>query len=78
MQIFINIPREDSVISLLISYFDLNFDVLNAATRNRYADCNDEKIVNLGPVALFSNYELTTSSGDHLQDISFAHFVSLM
>ena len=27
-QIFINIPREDSVISLLNSYLDLNFEVL--------------------------------------------------
>ena len=26
-QIYINIPREDSVISLLNSYLDLNFDV---------------------------------------------------
>ena len=26
-QIYINIPREDSVISLLNSYIDLNFDV---------------------------------------------------
>ena len=34
-QIFINIPREDSVISLLNSYLELNFDVLQAATGNR-------------------------------------------
>ena len=27
-QIYNNIPREDSVISLLISYLELNFDVL--------------------------------------------------
>ena len=27
-QIYINIPREDSVISLLNSYLDLNFEVL--------------------------------------------------
>ena len=27
-QIYINIPREDSVISLLNSYLELNFDVL--------------------------------------------------
>ena len=27
-QIYINIPREDSLISLLKSYLDLNFDVL--------------------------------------------------
>ena len=33
-QIYINIPREDSLISLLKSFLDLNFDVLNAATNN--------------------------------------------
>ena len=49
-QIYINIPREDSVISLLNSYLDLNFDVVHAATNNRYADGNDIRLVNLGPV----------------------------
>ena len=77
-QIYINIPREDSVISLLISYLELNFDVLQAATGNRYADVNDIRLVNLGPIALFSNYKLTTSSGKHLEEISHAHIVSLM
>ena len=57
-QIYINLPREDSVISLLNSYIDLNFDVVHAATNNRYADGNDIRLVNLGPVALFSNYRV--------------------
>ena len=77
-QIYINIPREDSVISLLNSYLELNFDVLQAATDNRYVDANDIRLVNLGPIALFSNYKLTTSSGKHLEKISHAHIVSLM
>ena len=77
-QLYINIPREDSVISLLNSYLDLNFDVVHAATNNRYADGNDIRLVNLGLVALFSNYKLSTSSGKHLEDVSHAHFVSLM
>ena len=34
-QVYINIPREDSVISLLNSYLELHFDVLHAATNNR-------------------------------------------
>ena len=33
-QIYINIPREDSVISLLNSYIELNFDVLRADNSN--------------------------------------------
>ena len=77
-QIYIKIPGEDSVISLLNSYLDLNFDVVHAATNNRYADGNDIRLVNLGPVALFSNYKLTTSSRKHLEDVSHAHVVSLM
>ena len=77
-QVYINIPREDSVISLLNSYLDLNFDVLQAATYNRYVDTSDIRLVNLGPIALFSNYKLTTSSGKHLEEISHGHIVSLM
>ena len=77
-QVYINIPREDSVISLLNSYLELNFDVLHAATNNRYVDGNDIRLVNLGPIGLFSNYRLTASSGKHLENIDHAHIVSLM
>ena len=77
-QVYINIPREDSVISLLNSYLELIFDVLHAATINRYADGNDIRLVNLGPIALFSIYKLTTSSGKHLENIDHAHTISLM
>ena len=35
-------------------------------------------MVNLGAVALFSNFKLTTSSGKHLEDIRHAHIVCLM
>ena len=77
-QVYINIPREDSVISLSNSCLELNFNVLHAATNNRYADGNDIRLVNLGPIALFSNYKLGTSPGKHLENIDHAHIVSLM
>ena len=77
-QIYINIPREDSIISLLNSHLELNFDILHAADNNRYVDANDIRLVNLGPIAFFSNYKLTTSSNKHLEEISHAHIVSLM
>ena len=77
-KVYINTPREDSVTSLLNSYFKLNFDVIHAATNNRYVDGNIIRLVNLGPIALFSNYKLTTSSGKHLEKIDHAHVVSLM
>ena len=77
-QININIPREDSVFSLLNSYLELNFDVLQAASNNRYVDTSDFRLVNLGPIALFSKYKLTTSSGKHSEEISHAHIVILL
>ena len=77
-QVYINIPREDSVISLLNSYLELNFDDLHAGTNNRYADGNVIRLVNLGPIGMFSNYKLTSSSEKHLENIDHAHIVSLM
>ena len=56
-KIYINKPREDSVISLLNSYLELNLDVLKAAASNRYADTDDIRLINLGPIALFSKYK---------------------
>ena len=60
------------------SYLDLNFEVIKKNDDSRYANGNDIRLVNLGPVALFSNFKLTTSGGKHLEDISHAHLVSLM
>ena len=77
-QIYINIPREDSVNSLLNSYLDLSFEVIKKADNSRYGNGNDIRLVNLGPIALFSIFKLTTSSGKHLEDISYAHLFSLM
>ena len=64
-QICINIPREDSVISFLYSYLELKFGVFKKTDGSRYADANDIRLVNLGPIALFSGFRLTTSSGKH-------------
>ena len=77
-QIYINMPREHSVISLLNSYLDLNFEVIKKADNSRYANGNDIRLVKLGPIALFSIFKLTASSGKHLEDISQGHLVSLM
>ena len=63
---------------MLNGYLELNLDVLHAATKNRYVDGNDIRLVNLGSIGLFSNYKLTTSSGKHLENIDHAHIVSLM
>ena len=77
-QLYIIIPREYSVISLLNSYLELNFDVLQAVTGNRYVGGADIGLANLAVIAFFSSYELTTSSGKHSEEINHAHIVVLM
>ena len=52
--------------------------MLHVATNNRNVDDNGIRLVNLGVIALFSNYKLTTSSGKQLENIDHAHIVSLM
>ena len=77
-QIYFNIPREDSVKSLLNSFLDINFEVVQTASNDRYADGNDIRLVNTGPIASFSNNKLTTSPGKQLEGISQSQIVSLM
>ena len=75
---YINVPREDSVISLLNRLIILNFDLVQAGTNKRYVDGNDTRLVSLGSIALFSNHKLTAISGKQLEDIFHPHRVSLM
>ena len=63
---------------MLNSHLDLKFEVIKKVDDSRYADGNDIKLDNLAPIALFSNFKVTTSSGKHLEDISHANLVSLM
>ena len=77
-KIYIKILRGDSVNSLFGSFLRLNFDVLDAATDNRYVDNNVMRLVNLGPIALFSNNKLARRSGKHIEEINHAHIVCLM
>ena len=51
-QKYINIPREGSFISLLNSYLDINFEVIEKADNSRYANGNDTRPVNLGSFVL--------------------------
>ena len=36
------------------------------------------RLVNEGPIALFSNYKLQSSSGKHIEEINLAHIICLM
>ena len=44
-QINISIPREDSVISLINNYLDLNFEVIKKADDSGYGNGNDIRLV---------------------------------
>ena len=78
-QIFIDIPREDSATSLRDSYYELDFNVTHRA--GAHAWCNDGdhiRLFNLGPIALFNKYRLTSSSGKEIEEIDIAHIICLM
>ena len=61
-QILNNIPTEGFVVSLLNSCLDLNFEVIKKADDSMYGNGDEIRLVNLGPIALFSNFKLSTSS----------------
>ena len=77
-QFYIIIPRGDSVNSLKGSLLRLNFNVLHAATNNRYVNNNDIRLIKLGPIALFSNCKLGTSSGKLIEEVSHSPIVCLI
>ena len=77
-QIYINIRKWDSVLCLLNSFFYFNSEFIKKADDSRYANGNDIRLINLGPIALFSIFKLTKISGKHLEGISHAHIVSLL
>ena len=77
-QIYFKIPRENSVISLLNSYLEVNFEVIKRADNSRYANGNHIELIILGPIRLFSTFKLTTSSGKHSVYITHSHLVSLL
>ena len=75
---YMNTPREDSVISPLYSCFELNFEFYQQADYSIYADGNGIRLFNQGTLALFSKLELTTGNGKHLEVVSHAQIVSLL
>ena len=74
-QINMNVPVKVSVISLIIFYLDFNFEFIKKADNCRYASSKNIRLVNFILIALFSNYQLTTSSGKHLEKVSHVHIV---
>ena len=78
-QIFTDIHREDSAISLRDSYLELGFNVPHrAGTHAQYADGDQLRLVNLGLIALFIKYRLTSSSGKEIVETDKAHAICSM
>ena len=75
--ISISFPREDAYICLQNSFISLEFEVLKN-NNTRYADADEIGLVNFGPISLFSEAKLTTSSGKHLEKVDNLHLISLM
>ena len=74
-QLFIDIPGENSAISLEDSYLELGFIVTHRAGHARYATGDLIRLVNLGPISLFSKYRLTSSSGKEIEEIENTHYL---
>ena len=75
--ISISLPRENAYICLQLSYISLEFEVLKN-NNTRYADCDQTSLANFGPIALFSEAKLVTSSRKHLEKVDNLHTISLM
>ena len=74
-QIFIDMPREYDAISLKDSYLELDFNVnASAGGHARHTDGDRIRLVNLGPLALFNEYRLTSSNGNEIDN---AHVCSV-
>ena len=75
--IIVSLPREDAYICLLNSFISLEFEVLKN-NNTRFVDGDEISLVNFGPISLFSEAKLTTSSGKHLEKVDNLHLISLM
>ena len=75
--ISISLQRQDAYICLQNSYISLEFEVLQN-DNTRYNNGDEISLVNFGPVALFSEAKLTTSSRKHLEKVDNLHPICFM
>ena len=75
--ISVSLPREDAYICLQNSFISLEIEVLKN-NDSRYTNGDEISLVNFGPISLFSEAKLTTSSGKHLEKVDNLHPISLM
>ena len=73
-QIFIDIRREDSAISLKVSHLELDFNATHrAGAQARYADGDHTRLKSIGPIALFNENRLTSISAKEIEEKNNAH-----
>ena len=61
------------------SYHELDFNVTHrTGAHAQYVDGDHIRLVNLGPIALFNNYKLTSSSGKKIEEIDNALVICSM
>ena len=78
-QIFIDIPRKDSAISLKDNYLEIDFSVTHrVGAHARYVDKDHIRLVNLEPIAFFKKYRLTSSSGKEMEEFDNANVNCLL
>ena len=70
-------PREDAYICLQHSFISVESEVLKNDD-TRYNDGGERSLDNFGPIALFSEAKLTTSSGKHVEKVDSLHPICLM
>ena len=75
--ISVSLPREDAYICLQNSFISLEIEVLKN-NNTRYTNGDETSLVNFGPISLFREAKLTTSSGKHLEKVDNLHPISLM
>ena len=73
----ISLPREDAYICLQNSNISLEFEVLSNDD-TRFNDGDEINLVNFGPVPLFTEAKVTTSSGKQLEKVNNLHPICLM
>ena len=75
--ISICLPREDAYICLQHSFMSVEFEI-HKNDDTRFNDGDEISLVIFGPIALFDEAKLTTSSGKHLEKVDNLHAISLI
>ena len=79
MPFFIDLARKDSFISLKDGYIEFHFALThNAAPHDDCVTADDLRLVSSASFSLFSENQLNSSIGRHLEPIEYAHAVCLI